>query len=98
METVYSVPCLLIFNNEDHHVLIRKILVQFEELNKEKFAKYLTASDATNINDHICSMVKPFVWGTQVELLAGSSFFQVPVYYSTVKHSKVHTDGTCLGQ
>ena len=70
-----------LFNNEDQHVLIRKILVQFEELNKEKFAKYLTASDATNINDHICSMVKPFVWGTQVELLAASSFFQVPVYY-----------------
>ena len=26
-------------------------------------------------------MGKPFVWGTQVELLAASSFFQVPIYY-----------------
>ena len=26
-------------------------------------------------------MTRPFVWGTQVELLAASSFFQVPIYY-----------------
>ena len=27
-----------LFNNEDEHLVIRKILVQFEELNKENFA------------------------------------------------------------
>jgi hypothetical protein len=70
-----------LYNNEDEHLVIRKMLVQFEELNKERFANYLTASDATNINDHIRSMKKPFAWGTQGELLAASSFFHVPVYY-----------------
>ena len=70
-----------LYNHKEEHLSIRKILVQFEELNKEQFANYLTASDAININDHICSTTKPFVWGTQVELLAASSFFQAPVYY-----------------
>ena len=27
------------------------------------------------------SIAKPFVWGTQVELFAASTFFQVPVFY-----------------
>ena len=63
------------------YVAIRKVLVEFEEPNKDQFANYLTVSDATNIDDHICSMARPFVWGTQVELLAASSFFQVPIYY-----------------
>ena len=70
-----------LYNHEEEHLAIRKILVKFEELNKDQFAHYLTASDASNIDDHICSMLKPFVWGTQVELLAATSFFQVPLYY-----------------
>ena len=70
-----------LYNHEDKHLAIRKVLVEFEELNKDQFANYLTISDATNINDHICSMARPFVWGTQVELLAASSFFQVPICY-----------------
>ena len=70
-----------LYNHQEEHLAIRKLLVKFEELNKDQFANYLTASDANNIDDHICSMVKSFVWGTQVELLAASSFFQVPLYY-----------------
>ena len=66
-------------NHEDEHLAIRKILVRFEELNKEQFSNSLTASDATNINDHICSVAKPFVWGTQVELLVASSLFQASI-------------------
>ena len=73
-----------LYNHQEEHLAIRKLLVKFEELNKDQFANYLTASDASNIDDHICSMVKPFVWGTQVELLAASSFFQVPLYYAPV--------------
>ena len=76
-----------LYNHQEEHLAIRKLLVKFEELNKDQFANYLTASDANNIDDHICSMVKSFVWGTQVELLAASSFFQVPLYYCQASHT-----------
>ena len=44
-------------------------------------AQYLTASDETTIDDHISNMTRPFVWGTQIELFAITSFFQIPLYY-----------------
>ena len=61
--------------------LARKLLVNFEELNNKQFAQYLTASDETTIDDHISNMTRPFVWGTQIELFAITSFFQIPLYY-----------------
>ena len=55
--------------------------MNFEELKKRQFSNYLTASDETTIDEHITNMAKPSIWGTQVELLATTSFFQVPLYF-----------------
>ena len=44
---------ICLYNHEEEHLAVRKILVQFEELNKDQFANYLTDADATDINDHV---------------------------------------------
>ena len=51
-----------LYNHEGEHLAVRKILVQFEELNTERFSTYLhvTTSDASN---HIRSMAKPLNTG-----------------------------------
>ena len=70
-----------LYGHEDKHLAIRKLLVNFEELNNKQFAQYLTASDETTIDDIISNMTRPFVWGTQIELFAITSFFQIPLNY-----------------
>ena len=64
-----------LYGHQDEHLAIRKLLVNFEELNNKQFAQYLAASDETTIDDHISNMTRPFVWGTQIELFAITSFF-----------------------
>ena len=57
-----------LYGHQDEHLAIRKLLVNFEELNNKQFAQYLTASDETTIDDHISNMTRPFAWGTLIEL------------------------------
>ena len=68
--------------HQEEHLAIRKLITNFEKLNMQKFGTYLTPSQSeeTTIADHIVNMAKPCAWATQVELLAATSYFQVPVY------------------
>ena len=52
-----------LYGHQDEHLAIRKLLVNFEELNNKQFAQYLTASDETTIDDHISNMTSPFCVG-----------------------------------
>ena len=68
-----------LFKTELHHFKLRNNLVWIISLNREQFSKFLFSTDG--IQEHIKHMAKPNVWGTQVEIVAAASLFQIPVYY-----------------
>lgn len=66
---------------ESNHILIRSILVRFENLNQTIFEKRLTETTAPTMNEHIRRLQRPSVWGSHVEIDGVAGYFQVPIYY-----------------
>ena len=56
------------------------MLVWMESLNRPNFSKYLLSLNEPDIGHHTKEMGRPNVWGTHVEVIAASTFFQIPVY------------------
>ena len=72
-----------LFNTQDEHLLVRTTIVRFENLNKAVFANYLMSQVNTNtITSHIDRMMRPYMWGTHIEVIAAASLFQIPVYFT----------------
>ena len=79
--------------DEDKHDDIRTLLVRFENLNKALFeSRFIPSANAVSFRDHLKHQLWPGVWGTQVELMATATLFQVPVYccYTNLSGAKYH--------
>ena len=70
-----------IFGHQEEHLATRKLIIEFESLNRQQFAKYLLEVNEPDIELHLKKMGKPFVWGTHIELKAAASYFQIPLYF-----------------
>ena len=69
-----------IFGHQEEHLATRKLIIEFESLNQQQFAKYLLEVNKPGIELHL-KMGKPFVWGMHIELKAAASYFQIPLYF-----------------
>ena len=69
-----------LFGSPTKHFEVRSLLVRFESKNSSFFSSLLTELNASDMHSHIAQMLRPGTWGTHVELLAASTYFQVPVY------------------
>lgn len=69
--------------SESKHYTFRSILVRFENLNSQLFEKRLTEINKPTFKEHINTMLCPNEWGTHVEIMAASTYFQIPVYFCT---------------
>ena len=67
----------VIHGTQDSHVQVRKSLVTFVERNRDMFELFVMSG---TFEDHITTMRREGAWGTQVELWAAASFYQVPFY------------------
>ena len=79
--------------DEDKYDDIRTLLVRFENLNKALFERrFISSANTTSFHDHLKHQLWPGVWGTQVELMATATLFQVPVYccYTNLSGTKYH--------
>ena len=79
--------------DEEKHDDIRILLVRFENLNKALFeSRFIPSGNTTSFHDHLKHQLWPGVWGTQVELMATATLFQVPVYccYTNLSGAKYH--------
>ena len=78
-------------DDEDKHNDIHTLLVRLENLNKALFESRFIRSANTAFNDHLKHQLWPGVWGTQVELMATATLFQVPVYCCYTNPSGANT-------
>ena len=79
--------------DENKHDDIRTLLVRFGNLYKALFENsFIPSGNATSFRDHLKCQLWPGVWGTQVELMATATLFQVPVYccYTNLSGTKYH--------
>ena len=65
------------YGSENHHGIMRQILVAFLCKNRPVLLKYITTA---TFEEHIAAIIRQGAWGTQVELYAAASFYQLPLY------------------
>lgn len=70
---------------QDHNLELRKAIALFEQRNETVFKRLheSIARSQSPFSDHIQNIKKSCTWGTTVEILAASSFFQVDVYVAS---------------
>ena len=67
--------------DEEKHDDIRTLLVRFETLNKTTFSsRFIPYANKQTYQEHLKHQLRTGNWGTQVELMATATLFQVPVY------------------
>ena len=77
------------FQTEQYHSPLRCLLTWFENLNQQKFLSHLPGQAESSMREHIKKISLLGSWGTDVDILAAASYFQIPVYYCCVdKKSK----------
>ena len=76
---MYRAISYSVTNDEENYSSIGLLLQIFENLNKELFRGVLSSVNKPTIEEHIAHMGIPNTWGTQVELLAIATYYQVPV-------------------
>ena len=62
--------------DEQSHITLRKVIVDFEALNPQVFSRLVVAINEREFSEHLESMKKIFVWGSGVEIQAASSLFK----------------------
>lgn len=67
----------ILCNNEDNHQHVRRLLVAFCRENKHHFQQFC---HPVPIEQHINGMEKDRVWGTDLEIHAAASLWQLKVY------------------
>lgn len=70
-----------LYGSSNRHFDVRSLLVRFENLNWSRFSHLLTEINSPDMQSHIHKMLRPGAWGTHVEIIAASTYFQVPVYF-----------------
>ena len=68
---------IIVCGNEDNHQFIRRILATFCIHNKELFQRFC---HPTPITEHINGMKLDRIWGTDLEIHAAASLWQVNIY------------------
>ena len=75
-----------IYGTEDEHRNIRLVLQHVLEENFEVYEKFWIQTNVS-FSSHVQRLKNQGVWGTQVELLAATDYYQVPIYVCTVRGS-----------
>ena len=73
-----------LFETEDYHSPLRCLLARFESRNERVFTSHLpqqSHSQQSSILEHVKRISNPGTWGTDLELLAAATYFQIPVYF-----------------
>ena len=70
----------IVCGNQDHHSFVRRILVTFSTLNQTVLQKFC---HPVPIEKHLNAMKLDRIWGTDLELHAAASLWQVPIYVCT---------------
>ena len=69
---------------EDHHIALRKTIAEFEASNTTTFQPlHIAINQTTLFPDHLQNIRKLSVWGTNLEILAAASLFQLDIYLAT---------------
>ena len=73
-----------LYNNQEEHMMVRNVLVQFISDHKDHFSGLVIDPEGTEtIESHITKMRKPKFWASQIEIQAAADFYAVPVYIYT---------------
>ena len=80
------------YGTEDLHAKMRSLLVDFVSKNQPLFQPLVISG---KLEEHIQYMLHSRQWGTQVELQAASTLFQMDLY--TLRHPPKHTSMAGLG-
>ena len=83
----------IICGNEDSHQFIRRTLVTFCSHNKKVFQRYC---HPTPIEKHITSMRLDRIWGTDLEIHAAASLWQVKIYMCLPNASDLSYSWICF--
>ena len=67
--------------DSDKHSQLRDKLCEFTSLNSELLKGWVT--DGVILEEHLQSVCKPHIFGTQLELKAASSMFNLDIYVAT---------------
>ena len=66
-----------LYGHQNEHFAIRKAIVKFIEVNRDKFTTVYVPSQSedkeTQLLAHISNMAKPHTWATQMEVLAAAT-------------------------
>ena len=61
--------------------------------NKDKFKPFITGPQS--IDTHVSNMSKLGTWGTQVEIIAASTLYNIPIYVASIEMQVEHiTEGS----
>ena len=82
----------IVYGTEDLHAKMRSLLVDFVSKNQPLFQPLVISG---KLEEHIQYMLHSRQWGTQVELQAASTLFQMDLY--TLRQSPKHTSMAGLG-
>ena len=76
------------------HFAIRKAIVKFIEVNRDKFTTVYVPSQSedkeTQLLAHISNMAKPHTWATQMEVLAAATYYRIPLYYCEMDEKNLY--------
>ena len=70
-----------LFGTEEHHIIVRSILVRFENKNSEVFEQRMTEVNKPSYHEHMLSMLRPDTWATHLEVMAAATYFQRSIYF-----------------
>ena len=69
---------------EDHHIALRKTIAEFEASNTTTFQPlHIAINQTIPFPDHLQNIRKLSVWGTNLEIIAAASLFQLDIYLAT---------------
>ena len=68
---------------QDYQLQLREIIAAFESSEKLAFQGLHETINATKFDDHLRSIRKTAVWGTNLEIIAAATLFALDVYVAT---------------
>ena len=68
-----------LFHTEEYHYELRSLLLRFENLNKGVFQNHLPQGKTIEV--HVKQLSHPASWGTDLEILAATTYFKIPAYF-----------------
>lgn len=68
---------------QDYQLQLRKVIVAFESSEKLVFRGLHETINRTRFDDHLRSICKTAVWGTNLEIIAAATLFALDVYVAT---------------